>query len=80
MYYPILMIPVGVGLTYAICYFCMKHTEDEKDKAEKIERIERIFKIISSENIINTLNNQSDFRIASLELDKKLLNIIKKEK
>ena len=79
MYYPILMIPVGVCLTYIICYFCMKSKKEEKDKENSIERIDKIFENISSKKIMDILNNQEDYKTASSELDKKLFSLIKKE-
>ena len=78
MYYTI-FLPVGICLTCAICYFCMTPIDDEKAKKEKNDRIDQIFEKISSKKIIDILNNQEDFRKASSELDKKLLNLIKKE-
>lgn len=79
MNYPILIIPVGMCLTYAICYFCIKSKNTEKDEERNIDRIEKIFEKISSKKIIDILNNQEDYRTASSELDKKLLSLIKKE-
>jgi hypothetical protein len=78
MYYTI-FLPVGICLTCAICYFCMTSKDEEKKKAAQMERIDKIFEKISSKKIIDILNNQEDFRKASSELDKKLLNLIKKE-
>ena len=75
MYYPILIIPLGVCITYAVCYFCMKSKKEEMHN----ERIDKIFEKISSKKIIDILNNQEDYRSASSELDKKLLSLIKKE-
>jgi hypothetical protein len=57
----------------------MTPIDDEKAKKEKNDRIDQIFEKISSKKIIDILNNQEDFRKASSELDKKLLNLIKKE-
>jgi len=74
MYYPILIIPFGIILTYIMCYICLK-----KEEERKIDRIEKIFEKISSKKIIEILNNQEDYRTASSELDKKLLSLIKKE-
>ena len=75
MYYPILIIPFGIILTYIMCYICLK----KKDEERNIDRIEKIFEKISSKKIIDILNNQEDYRTASSELDKKLLSLIKKE-
>ena len=74
-----IFLPVGICLTYAIFYFCMKPNDENKEKTANNERIDQIFEQISSKKIIDILNNQEDFRKASSELDKKLLNLIKKE-
>ena len=79
MYYPILMIPIGMCLTYAIFYYCLTPIDNENEKKEQNNRIDQIFENVSSKKIIDILNNQEDFRKASSELDKKLLSIIKKE-
>jgi hypothetical protein len=76
MYYTI-FLPVGMCLTCAIFYFCLKPTDE--DKTAQMDRIDQIFEKISSKKIIDILNNQEDFRKASSELDKKLLSLIKKE-
>lgn len=81
MYYSILIISVGVCLTYSIYCLCMKSKKDEEKKNQDngTDRIDKIFENISSKKIMDILNNQEDYRTASSELDKKLFNLIKKE-
>ena len=90
----ILIIPFGTIMICAAYYLYLgcKNESLSKDLKKDVKevgsikgedkgetRIERIFNKINHTKIIDTLNNFDDYRTASTELDKKLINFIKKE-